>query len=283
MSPTDHTIFERVARLRSFTRAADELGISRATASQRVATLEERLGVQLLHRTTRVVRPTPLGAAFAERCAAILAELKEAELAVTAAAPVPHGVLRLSCPRLFGAAFLPPLLTTYRRAFPQVDIELALTERHVDLVEEGFDLAIRLGPLPDSSLRARRLGEARLALFASPRRQVSEPDRIEWIAIGPSRRTTLPTLAGPMRIQGTIAVDSLEMARDLAAAGLGVTMLPAFLADDLVREGRLHEVLPQIELPALPISAVFPAQRQLSARVRQFLDLLVDWADDPPW
>lgn len=277
----DMEVFERVVREGGFTPAARALGIAKATASARVARLEERLGVRLLHRTTRVVRPTDLGLAYARRCAAILADVREAELAVAAAVPRPHGVLRVTCPRLFGTAFLTPVVAEYCRLHPEVGLELSLTERQVDLVDEGYDLAIRLGPLQDSALVARKLGAAALVAVASPSVARDHPDAAEapWVAVGVSRSVRV----GPRSVRARIAVDSLEMARDLAVAGLGIAQVPRFLCHAQLGAGQLVEPWPDLAVAGFGIHAVYPPHRQLSARVRAFLELLDGLARDAPW
>jgi len=292
VSLDDMAVFERVADSLSFTQAATELGMSKAAVSARVARLEERLGVRLLHRTTRKVRATDSGRAYAERCRVILSDAREADQAVAAQAFEPRGVLRITCPRLFGTAFLTPVLSEYFSTYDHVSVEVVLTERAVDLVEEGFDLAIRIGSLADSSLIARRLGEVPSALVASSeyayvvRSRVDHADdlhRLDWIGVG---RRTGQLQVGEVSVQtsGRVAVDSLEMARDLAVEGLGAVVLPRFVCQDQLLDGRLVEVWDPAELPRYPIYAVYPTQRHLSARVRSFLDLLVERTRvSPPW
>ncbi|MBX2802516.1 MAG: LysR family transcriptional regulator [Myxococcales bacterium] len=282
MALDDMMLFERVVDLRSFTEAARQLGVSKATVSTRVAKLEARLGVRLLHRTTRSVQPTDLGVAYAERCRTILAEVREADASVSALAPEPHGVLRISCPRLFGIAFLTPLVTRWLADHPHVQLELALTERRVDLVEEGFDLAIRIGALSDSGLVARRLGQAGSVVVGCPAVCPSPLERLTWIGVG--RRSVEIVVDGrAVELCARVAVDSLEMARDLAIAGTGVALLPRFVCLEALNTGALVELWPAEQLPRWPIHAVFPTRRQLSARVRTFLDLLVQLAVAAPW
>ncbi|TNE85998.1 MAG: LysR family transcriptional regulator [Deltaproteobacteria bacterium] len=259
----DMRVFERVASLRSFTEAAAELGLSKAAVSTRVRRLESRLGVRLLQRTTRTVRATEARADYAQHCRRILADLREAELAVAAAAARPHGLLRVTCPRLFGTLFLAPVLVEYLRTHPEVRVDVVHTERRVDLVEEGFDLGIRVGPLAPSTLVARKLGEARSVQVAAP---TGDRD---------------PLTVGPRRSEERACVDSLEMARDLAIAGLGAAWLPRFLCREALAAGTL--VVLDDSGSAYPIYAVFPERRLLSERVRRFVDLLVEHARDAPW
>ncbi len=259
----DLVVYERVHARLSFTAAARELGLSKASVSTRVVRLEERLGVRLLQRTTRSVRPTEAGRQYAERCRRILADVREADEAVTATAPEPHGLLRVTCPRLFGTLFLGPVLGEFLSAHPRVRVDVMLTERRVDLVEEGFDVGIRVGQLSPSSLVARRLGEAAAVRVAAPGGDTGP------IGIGPR--------AGDQRA----CVDSLEMARDLAIAGIGAVELPRFVCAEALDSGAL------VSLggagAGFPIHAVYPARRLLSARVRRFVDRLVDHADHAPW
>lgn len=259
----DMLLFERVAHHRSFTRAARELGRSKASVSARVGALEARLGVRLLQRTTRSVALTDAGRIYADRCRQVLVDAREADLAVASAAPVPHGVLRLSCPRLFGTAFLTPILARFLHEHPQVQAEVHLSERFVDLIEEGFDLGIRVGRLPPGSLVARKLGAASSVRVRAPG---SAPGTVG---------------IGPHQPQNRASVDSLEMARDLAIAGLGEVLLPRFVCSQAIEDGLL-EVVGEPG-PQFPIHVVYPERRLISARVRAFVDLLVERTRDEPW
>lgn len=291
----DVAIFERIVREGSFAAAATALGLGRATVTDRLQRLEARLGVRLIHRTTRAIRPTADGLAYYERVARPLAELAEAERALSHAAAVPQGLLRITCARLFGQAFLGPAVARWLAQWPGTRLSIDLTERRVDLVEEGFDLAIRLGSLEDSSLVSRRLGEAGMVLAASPGYlrahgiPASVDDLRQHVTIGVSRGEPV---AWPLRtghgvtmvpLEPRLQLNDLPMALDACAAGVGVALLPAFLAADSLRTGGLVEVLPRAAPPPLPIVALWPSRRQLSPSLRTFLDVLSDVARAEPW
>ena len=169
MKLEDMRLFARVAAARSFTGAARQLGIPKQTLSRRVAGLEHALGVRLLHRTTRRLYLTEVGAAYAERCDEVIRMAEEANRSVTDAGEVPKGTLRVTADPVFGEAFLGGVITEFARRWPEVHVEVVLTRRRVDLVEEGFDLAFRVGRVDDPALTATRLGPARVRYCASPR------------------------------------------------------------------------------------------------------------------
>ncbi|MFY1830695.1 LysR family transcriptional regulator, partial [Myxococcus fulvus] len=167
--PADMLLFVSVVRAESFTRAAHQLGITKQSVSERIRNLEERLGVRLLERTTRRLRVTGAGATYYERCAAIAAQIEEANSEVRQRQLEPTGLLRVSTPMLYGRRYLTPVVAKYLALHPQARVELVLADRRVDLVEEGFDVALHIGPLDDSSLVARKLGEGAVRYVASPR------------------------------------------------------------------------------------------------------------------
>jgi DNA-binding transcriptional LysR family regulator len=289
-------VFERVVRDGSFTAAARSLGLAKSTVSERIASLEERLGVRLLQRTTRTMRLTDDGAAYLDRCTRVLAELREAEDALRETQVVPSGLLRVTAPRLFGHAFLAATVAEYLQSHPQVRVELMLAERQVDLVEEGFDVAVRLGRLGDSTLRQRTLGAASMVHVASPAylARVGTPEQPEElqshdvIAVGDGTGVRWPFVGpeGPkvLEIQPRLLLNSLVMARQAALDGAGVAWIPGFLARDAVQSGALLPVLAAWAPPPLPITALVPGGRFVNAKVRAFLDLLVERVGaESPW
>ncbi len=283
---TQVVAFDRVVREGSFTAAARSLNLAKSTVSQRVAALEERLGVQLLQRTTRTMRLTDDGAAYHARCARALAELRQAEDDLQNQNAVPRGLLRVTAPRLFGHAFLGDAVSEYLAQWPEVQVELMLAERRVDLVEEGFDVAVRIGSLPDSSLRQRRLGEAGMVHVASPTYLARHPaprdledlraHELILVADRPGLRWPFFGPDGPGVFEDTerLLLNSLVMARQAALAGAGIAWLPAFLAREALQDGSLTVLLADFAPPPLPIFALTPGGRFLSAKVRTFLDLL---------
>lgn len=279
--------FERVVRDGSFTAAAESLGLAKSTVSTRIARLEARLGVRLLSRTTRQVRPTEDGRAYFERCQRVVTAAREADELVTHARAVPHGLLRVSAPRLFGYVFLAPVLDDFLARFRDVRVDLVLVERLVDMVEEGFDLAIRVGRLDDSSLIARRLGLGRMKYVASPayleaRGQPERPQDLadhDLLVVTRTGRASWP-FATPQGmharpVEGRVVINSTRMALELAVNGQGVAFLPEFLAADALMSGALDPVLAEFDPPPMPIHAVYPSSRHVSAKVRAFLDVLV--------
>ncbi len=295
MDLNDLVVFERVVSTGSFTAAAAAMSLGKSTVSERISRLEGTLGVRLLQRTTRSLRLTEDGAAFYARCQRILADVQDAEAALTQAGEVPRGTLRLTCPRLFAYAFLGPVITAFTTAWPEVSVDLVLAERSVDLVEEGFDLALRIGQLPDSSLVVRRLGAAPMVFVASPAYLETAgpvlPSTLadhQLLGVGRDGPIQWPLcLDGqirPVPIDARIRVNSLVVARDLAMAGAGVAFLPTFLcAEPLARE-LLVPVLSAHLPPPMAVNALYPSSRHLSPRVRVFLDLLVEQTRvNPPW
>ena len=289
-------VFERVVRAGSFTGAARAMGVSKSSVSAQIARLESRLGARLLHRTTRRLGLTDVGAAYHQRCSRIVAEAQEADQAAGDARLAPHGTLRLTAPYLFGNAFLSPVVADYLRRYPEVGVDLMLAERLVDLIEEGLDLAIRIGPLEDSTLTARGLGAAQMIYCASPaylgaRGAPKAPDELgdhECIIVGNAASAKWPFASprGPLfaAVKGRLTINSLIMGRDAALAGHGIAYLPGFLCADQLSEGSLLPVLGDWLPAPYPISAIYPSQRHLSAKVRCFLDLLIErTTPSPPW
>lgn len=284
----DLRAFLRIAQEGSFSKAARMLDVPKATLSRRVAQLERDLGVQLLVRTTRTVQVTEAGRAFMPDASAALTALEDAAARVRDAGGVPRGRLRLTSSVEFGVAVLSPLLAEFAAAEPQVELEVELTGRRVDLVYEGIDLALRIGPLPDSSLAARRLGTLRYGLYASPaylaRRDppryahdLAEHPALQFVGADPQPRWTLfdgaQLLEVPIRPR--VRANNHWVLRDAALAGLGIAFCATLVAESEVASGRLVRVLPEWGAREIPVHAVFPAQRFLSPKVRACVDFLV--------
>ncbi len=289
-------IFARVVREESFTKAARALGLPKSTVSERVSRLEERLGVRLLERTTRHVRPTPAGAAYYERAARVVAEIEEANAAVTDIHRSPKGLLRVGSPLLFGHAFLGDFVAEFLVTHPEVEIELIVGDRRFDVVEEGLDLAVHvLGPI-EASLVARKLGSADKLCVASPsylaqREPPQNPkDLLQHSCIVSSsdrRSTWMFSKEGrseSISIQGRYSVNSVQLALTAALRGAGIAVLPAFFCGGALRAGHLAPVLEDWSLGHSDIHVVYPGSRHLSARVRLFVDALIDrFTGLPPW
>ncbi|MCO4760914.1 MAG: LysR family transcriptional regulator [Myxococcales bacterium] len=279
-------IFTRVVETGSFTAAAKKLGMPKSTVSRKVSALEERLGVRLLHRTTRQLRLTDVGETFHASCADIIGALVTAERAVTETQASPKGRLRVTAPVDFAVQVLPPLLRGFRTRYPDVEIDLDLSGKVVDLVADGFDVAVRASAqLPDSSLIARKLGVTRMHLVASPAylKRAGRPGRPDQLPehsfiLRHRQRRTLQ-FEGPagnrkIVISGSLSVNELGMIRKLVLQDLGIATLPDVLCCKDLSEGRLVHLLPAWTLPQTGIYAVYPSARHLSAPVRAFIDFL---------
>ncbi len=277
--------FVTVVDQNGFAPAARRLGISASAVTRLVAALEEQLGVSLLRRTTRSMTLTDAGTRYLERARRILSEVQEAENSVQAERHVPSGRLLVTAPATFGRIHVGPLMAAYLKRHTEVSGELMLSDRIVNLVEEGIDLALRIGNLDDSSLIARRAGATRRVLVASPaylaRRGIPRrPDELrghDTITFGGGDFVAWRFIVGGEEKRVTVTsrytTNSADSAVWYAAEGGGLAMVLAYQAADAIRENRLQVVLEEFERPALPIQFVYPASRLLSAKVRTFVDL----------
>lgn len=272
-----------------FSAAARALGLSKSAVSKAVGQLEDRLGARLLNRTTRRLSLTDAGAAYYEGCVKVLAEAEEAELAVTRLQESPRGLLKVNAPMTFGVLHLAPCLPDFLQAHPELNIELSLDDRVVDLVEEGLDVAVRVAKLPDSSLIARRLAPSRRVWAASPeylaRNGAPEHPRelarhrvmLYSLLLGPAdewRWETPEGEAGSVRLTGCLKANNGEVLRQAALSGLGLIFSPTFIVGRDLCEGRLVEVLRPWADSSGSDYAVYPHNRHLSAKVRAFVDFL---------
>ena len=281
-------VFEAVARTRSFSAAARELGIPKSSASRAVARLEAEIGVPLLFRTTRQVSPSADGAGLYDRVAPHLASLRAAVGALPGRAEAPAGTLRVTAPVDLGVLLLAEVVTRYAARYPAVTVDLHLTGRVVDLVAEGFDVALRVATrLADSGLVARRVAPIVLHLFASPlyvaRRGAprGEADLAghDWVVFrsGPQRlRVAGPRQATSEHPRARVVCDDLLFARDAVRAGAGLALLPTFLAEPDVVAGTLVRVAPRYERLAGHLHVVTPSGRNVPAKVTAFRDLVVE-------
>jgi DNA-binding transcriptional LysR family regulator len=282
-------IFTKVVEAESFTGAARELGLPKSTVSRKVSQLEERLGVRLLQRTTRKLNLTDVGSAYYQRAARIVQEIEEAELAVAQMQSSPRGTLRITVPAEVASAFLGDLIAEYLEANADVSIELTSTPRLVNLVEEGFDLAIRIGQLSDSSLIARKLAPARLHVCASPGylerhglpTHPRDLDDHECVLFGDPSFARTWKFRGPqdelsVHVDGRLRTDNFPMIRESLMAGHGIGRLPTHLCREEFRTGQLVEVLADWMLSSSGVYAVYPTSRHLSPKVRTFIDFLYE-------
>ena len=289
--------FTAVVAHGSFVQAADHLGLSKSVVSRLVQELEASLGTRLLHRTTRSLSLTDAGTAYHERCRQILEDLAEANAEASARATQPVGRLRINAPLSFGNLHLAPLWGEFMKLYPEVELDITLTDRVVDLVDEGFDLGVRIGRLQASSLVSRRLASDRLILCASPlylRRAapITELDDLtrhsvmaySWLAMGETWAFEGPQgQTRQITVHPRLRTNSGDTCRSVALAGQGVILQPAFLVGEDVRTGRLIEILPQWQAPRLDIHAVYPSRRHVSGKVRAMVDFLVLAFQQPGW
>ena len=294
MNLNDILIFAKVIQSGSFTAAARELGMPKSTVSRRVSELEQQLGSRMIHRTTRKLSLTEIGEAFYGYCARIVEDAEEAERTVTRMQTAPRGRLRVTAPLNFG--FLGEIVAEYLRRHPEVSAELICTDRRVDLVEEGFDVAIRPGALDDSTLIARSLGSGPGIVVASPAylEAHGEPQRPRKIAghaclyfgsgSGP-REWRLRSGRKTIRIEilARLVTNDFDVLREAVIAGSGIGLLPLYRCERELRAGHLQRVLPDWWAPETPVHAVYPSNRHLSPKVRAFLDVLGERLMPLPW
>jgi DNA-binding transcriptional LysR family regulator len=282
-------VFAKVAEIGSFAGAAARLDMSPSMASQHVKDLEERLGARLLNRTTRKVGLTEIGRDYYERCAQILAEVDEADRIAGALQLVPRGRLRVHCNTGI-ASFIAPTVARFLETYPEAAIDLRLGDQNVDIVDEGFDLAIRAVVPPDSSLIVRRLAEWRHTLCCAPRYLETHPApssladlaahnclRYAYYPFGDDWHfTDRDGKAATIRVSGNLVTSSVDVFRLMLLDGGGIALAAAFIAENDFRTGALVPLLPQYRPVAFAINAIYPHRRHLAATVRRFIDMLVE-------
>jgi DNA-binding transcriptional LysR family regulator len=284
--------FVTVAELRGFAPAARKLKLSPSGVTRLIAALEDRLGARLLQRTTRSVTLTDAGTRYLERAKRILADVEEAEHAAESERTRPSGRLVVSAPVGFGRLHVSPVMTAYLNRYSEVSGVLRLEDRMVNLVDDGVDLAVRIGDLADSSLVARQVGTMRRIVVAAPAylKAHGEPKRPEAIASHQTVQFGATAAVADWRfledgremrlnITPRLVTNSADAAIQYAEAGGGLTRVLAYQARDAIKRGALKIVLQKFELPAFPIHIVYPTSRLLSAKVRAFIDLVIEIAD----
>jgi len=296
-SLTDIAVFVHVVDAGSFTAAAEKLDLSKPVVSKYVSRLENRLGARLLHRTTRRLSLTEVGRVFYERSQQGLLHLEEAEAEVTRLQAVPRGVLKLNSPMSFGILHVAPALPDFLSKYPELSVDISLDDRRVDLVEEGFDLAIRIGELPDSSLVARRLGPCQHVVCGAPDyfRQHGVPKTPEalrehnaitykyqnspreWHFISPEGAAVRIPVSGSIQMNNSLGL------REALLRGAGITLTPSFVVGQDIAAGRLQAVLTTYKVQELSIYAVYPDRRHLSPKVRAFVDFMDQRITDIPY
>ncbi|MCX5747770.1 MAG: LysR family transcriptional regulator [Proteobacteria bacterium] len=296
MDLNDIVVFTKVVETKSFTGAADLLGLPKSTVSRKLAQLEERLGVRLVQRTTRKLAVTDIGEAYYARCARIVADVAAAEQVVMDMQATPRGRLRVTAPIDLSDRYLGEIIATFLVAHPDVSVELEATDRTVDLIEEGFDLAIRFGTLQESTLIARRVCAIHTILCAAPaylaRRGdpevVDDLDAHDRLLFTPTPRNQTWTIASgdathefgrPSRF----ASNNFGAVRDLALAGGGIALLSNFMVEEDIGNGRLVRVLPTWSGRVTDVHAVYPARQNIAPRLALFVEHLVKSFHPSPW
>lgn len=282
------SVFAKAVETGSFSAAGEALRMSSQLVGKHVQTLEQHLGVRLINRTTRRQHLTEAGFAFYERVKIIQAEVEAAEGLAAMSGGKPRGRLRINAPVSFGIHALSRRLPEYMAAYPEVSIDMSLSNRYVDLIDEGFDVAFRVGELSDSGLIARALAPYRLRLCAAPsylagRPPITHPDdlahheclgfsytelRTRWTFEGPAGLITVP-------VAGKLMVDSGEALLMAARAGMGLLLQPCELVRDELAAGRLIEVLPEYPIPTRPFHVLYAPDRRMTPKLRSFIDFVV--------
>ncbi len=289
--------FVQVVEGRSFSAAARGLGLTRSAVSRQIALLEDRLGARLLNRTTRHLSPTEAGSVYYEHCVRILAEAVTAERAVMDLDEAPRGLLRINAPMSFGLGHLGAAMAGLMAAHPALRIELTLDDRVVDLVAEGYDLAVRIAELPPSTLIARKLAVNRRVLCAAPSylARAGTPERPQdlvrhrclaysYLATGNDWRFRGPDGPITVRIDGAFTANNGDVLRHVALAGCGIMLSPTFIVSDDLRAGRLVPILAGYVDADTGIFAVYPQTRHLSPKVRAAIDFLAKrFGPEPYW
>jgi DNA-binding transcriptional LysR family regulator len=280
--------FVKVVELGSFSEAGRQLRLSRSAVSKAIGELEESLGVQLLHRTTRHASPNENGQLYYDRALGILADLDAADQAVTQMQAAPRGLLRINAPMSFGTLRLGPALADFMTAHPQMQVHLVLSDDQIDPVQGGFDVTLRIADLESSSLIARRIMPIGRSLYAAPDylaahgepqhpRDLREHALLTYgfLLTGHQWKLTGPDGEHWVQPNWTLCANNAEVLRDAAAAGRGVALLPDFIAEPALREGRLRVVMGAYQAPALALHALYPPTRHLAVKVRLLIDFLV--------
>ena len=289
--------FIRVVEAGSISGAADRLGVAKSAVSRRLKELEEHLGVELFHRTTRSMNLTDSGRAFYHQSVRILEDVLEAEHATSQAHGTLKGSFKIALPSTFGLMHMGPAINEFLQAHPQIEFDLDFNDREVDLIEEGFDLAVRIAKLPDSSLIARRLAPIHFVICASPvylKRmgmpespdQLTEHQCLVYSLLRDYEYWYLTDSTGKeirTKIHPSLKASTGEFLKDAAVEGMGISLLPSFIAYKEIERGALVPVLKNYKIPQIDAYAIYPQTRHLSQRVRAFVDFLVKRFEGTPY
>lgn len=288
--------FVAVVESGSFVGAVEALGSSKAAVSRQINDLETRLGLRLLHRTTRKLSLTDEGHLFYSRCREALALVDDAEAEITSSNVEPRGMLHVSAPLSFGVAYLAPLWARFLGENPKVNLDINLSDRMVDLVEEGFDLAVRIANLPNSTLVSRRLATTRMVLCASPQylerhgvparpEDLVRHDIASYALAATGDQWTFQGRDGPIRVRTRpiLNTNNGDTCRALALEHRAVVLQPSFMLHRDIREGRLIEIMPEYRSGELGIYAMYASRKHLPPKVRKLVDFLAEAFQTPPW
>lgn len=287
---TEMEAFTMVVDQGGFTDAAKKLGISKSAVSKHVSALESRLGARLLYRTTRRVSPTEIGLAYYDRVRQVLNDAGEADSLVTAMQATPAGLLRISVATDFGVNCLSPILADFLTAYPGITVNMMLNNRYVDLVSEGFDLAVRIGERDDSTLHAHKLTETTRRMIASPAylRAHGRPEKIDdlnnhkLLHYSNQANSAVWKLTAPsgekrqVRTTGWLTVNDGQSLLNACISGLGIAYLPSFLYDDAQHKGLVEDAIPDLPVERQGVYAVYPQGHFIQPKVRAFVDFLID-------
>ncbi|MBL0520605.1 LysR family transcriptional regulator [Aeromonas enteropelogenes] len=275
-------LFATVVEQGSFTRAAELLGMPKSSVSQKISRLESQLGVRLLQRTTRRLSLTPQGEIYVEHCRGLLTLARSANLAMARLRSAPAGRVRITAPEATGTLLLGPILAEFRALYPEVVLELTLSDEQLDLVGEGYDLALRAAPLKDSSLICRRIGEVARYLVASPGYLARHgmPQRLAELAhhvcLVHTALPVWPLQEGGWRPQGACASNSLLALRELALHDGGIALLPQHVCESGLASGKLQKILPMIPIPTNPFYLIYPSREHLAPALRGLMDFVAE-------
>jgi DNA-binding transcriptional LysR family regulator len=294
MNLNDLSLFIRVVETGSFTAAADSLNVQKSTISRRIAQLEDTLGIRLIQRTTRKLKLTPEGEELFNRAQPLVDDLEAVQDDISASKTELRGRLRLTMPTEIGVFMMNEVITSFMQTYPKLEVDVELSTRTVDLSEEGVDLALRLGPLPNSSLIARHIAGLHRGLFATPEylEQHGMPKTPDDLAhhqcislLKPfdHLRFTNWNDNEPVTMGGRLRTNSMSFVREMILQGMGIGRLPEVFCGELVKTGRIVRVLDEFTLDPLEINALYASRRNLTPRVRAFLDHMSERLRDHPW
>lgn len=288
MDLNEVVIFIKVVQTGSFSLAAKQLDMPNSTVSYKVSSLEKRLGTTLITRTTRRLKVTPAGEAYFKKCLLGFEEIKAGEDEIAATQGDPQGLLRITAPVELGVTVLPQIVSAYIAKYPKVSVDVILTDRRVELLAEGIDLAIRAGELKDSTLIGKKLGYGSFSPLASPKyiknfgepahpRDLKNHQCLHFTPLG-SESWKLTSTKGTLNVSvpGKVIINDMNMLRSLVLSGMGIALLPSFYCNSEIKTGKLVRVLPGWHTTPSPIQFVYPAQKFVSTKLSAFIEMATD-------